>query len=124
VRGATLHAISDQAYQFSLDQAQDEHWPRISSFFSEGGLYADLEPEDLIRVNSWLISSVRIMENRYRQRGLGLLNDSELDAGGGRSHSGWYRSGFFLAFWETINPRTIWADDFVDFMESEVLGLR
>ena len=124
VRGATLQAISDQAFQYSLSQAQDEHWPRIQAFLNDGGSYDDFEGEDRARLYTWLVASTRVMENRYRQLRLGLLDEVELDVGGGRAATAWYRSEFYLAFWRSIEPTGIWSADFVDFMETEVLAIR
>jgi len=53
-----------------------------------------------------------------------VIDPVELDVGGGRGNIGWYRSHRFLDCWRTGAPAEIWGPDFIEFMETEVLGLR
>ena len=53
-----------------------------------------------------------------------MIDLVELDVGGGRGNIGWYRSHRFLDCWRTGAPAEIWGPDCIEFMETEVLGLR
>ena len=87
VRGATVQAISDQAIEFSLSFGQNDDWIRIITFLRAGGKMADLGPEDQTRFEYGAIYGIRVMENRYRQVQLGVIDPSEIDVGGGRANT-------------------------------------
>lgn len=74
---------------------------------------------------SWAVGvTVRIMEHRYRQAQLGIIDASTVDVGRGKANIGWYKSDHFLAYWQDVDQNVIWTADFVDFMETEVLEIR
>ena len=77
-----------------------------------------------IRYQYVVNATIRTMENRYRQVQLGVIGPVELDVGGGRGNIGWYRSHSFLDYWRTGAPAEIRVPAFIEFMETEVLGLR
>ena len=124
VRGATLQAISDQAFDFAISLVQDDDWIRIITFLEQGGRLEELDPEDQTRFQWGAVASVRVMENRYRQVRLGVLDAAELEVGGGRSNTSWYHSQHFLDYWQSRDQNREWSSDFVEFMETEVLSLR
>jgi hypothetical protein len=104
--------------------SQDEHWVRITTFLQTGGKYAELSQEDQIRYQ-WVVSAtVRIMENRFRQMQLGIISEDDLAAGGGAANTWWFRSEHFLDSWQSRDQTIRWNPEFLEFMETEILGLR
>jgi hypothetical protein len=124
VQSTTAQAISDQAFAFNQMLAQDDDWIRIYSFLLAGGTRAELSSEDQYRHRAFLSAGLRVMENRFRQVQLGVIDASELEVGGGTRNTEWYRSDHWLDFWKDTDQASRWSPDFVDFMETEVLGLR
>ncbi len=124
-RATAVQATADQILQWQTETALDPDWIRIITFLREGnGGYDDLSPEDRQRYG-WIVSStVRITENRYRQMQLGVISLEDLGAHGGVSNINWYRSDHFLAWWGSRDQTLSWAPDFVEFFETEVLGIR
>jgi hypothetical protein len=55
---------------------------------------------------------------------LGILGDSGLGIGTGMRNTGWYQSEHFRAHWRAENMAAVFEPAFVDFMESEVMGIR
>ena len=80
VRGATLHGIADQSFQYNLELVQDSDWMRIMTVLRSGAAVADLSPEDRQRVTWGFMASTRIMENRFRQYQVGTLNEAVIHA--------------------------------------------
>jgi len=68
--------------------------------------------------------TIRIMENRYRQVQFGIIDPSELEVGGGKANISWYRSAYFIEFWQAGEMKIRWTPDFIDFMETEVMAIR
>jgi len=124
VRGATIQAISDQSILGLLEGAADPDWIRILTRLGSGDAFGDLSPEDRMRYNLRASAIARVMENRWRQRELGILDDSGLGIGAGMRNTGWYHSEHFRAYWRQENMAAVFEPAFVDFMESEVMGLR
>jgi hypothetical protein len=124
VRGATIQAISDQSILGLLEGAADPDWVRILTHLGSGDKFADLSPEDRMRYTLRASAIARVMENRWRQRALGILDDSGLGIGAGMHNTGWYQSEHFRAYWREQNMAAVFEPSFVDFMESEVMGIR
>ena len=124
-RGSAVQATADQIVQWQTEVALDSDWIRIITFLREGeGEFADLSAEDQQRYN-WVVSStVRIMENRFRQMQLGVIGEEDLGFAGGTSNFNWFRSPHFLDWWDSTNAANAWAPDFLEFFETEVLGTR
>ena len=123
-RGAALQAIADQVIEFQLATALDDDWIRIITFLDNDGSYAQLSPEDQTRYG-WVAGvTVRIMEHRFRQAQLGIIDASTVDVSSGKANVRWYRSDHFRAYWQDVDQGVIWTPDFIDFMEMEVLGIR
>ena len=125
VRSAAVQAISEQVIDWQTSVALDNDWIRIASFLlEEGGTYSDLPPRDRVKYLYVVNPTIRIMENRYRQVKLGVIDPDELDVSGGRANISWYRSRHFLDYWRSSDPAQIWSPDFVEFMETEVLAIQ
>jgi hypothetical protein len=124
VRGATIQAISDQSILGLLEGAADPDWIRILTRLGNGGEFGDLSPEDKMRYNLRASATVRMMENRWRQTELGILGDSGLGIATGARNTAWYQSEHFRAYWREENMASALEPTFVDFMESEVMGIR
>jgi len=124
-RATAVQATADQIIQWQAEVALDPDWIRIITFLREGeGGYHDLSAEDRQRYG-WVVSStVRITENRFRQMQLGVINPEDLGAYGGTSNTNWFRSEHFLDYWRDSNVEGMWASDFLEFFETEVLGIR
>jgi hypothetical protein len=68
------------------------------------------------------MASTKIMENRFRQYQLGILDEAGLQQLGGAANSKWYGSESFREWWVASEPETQWTEDFVTFMEQQVMG--
>lgn len=124
VQGATVQAISDQSVLHLLEGAADPDWIRILTRLGDGAELGDLSPEDQMRYNLRASVTVRLMENRWRQTKLGTVGESGLSIATGARNAEWYRSEHFRTFWRDENMASLWEPDFVDFMESQVMGIR
>ena len=83
-----------------------------------------LSAEDATKYQ-WVVSAtVRVMENRFRQMQMGIISEDDLAAGGGAANRYWFRSDHFLDYWESQDQSIRWTPEFLDFMETEILGLR
>jgi len=71
-----------------------------------------------------VMPTVRVMENRYRQVQLGIIDPSELDVAGGKANTSWYRSPHFIDFWRASDADIRWSPDFIEFMETQVMAIR
>lgn len=123
-RAAAVQATIDQILQWQAASAADPEWIRIIYTLRSGATFSDLSPIDQQKYN-WIVSStVRITENRFRQMEMGVIDESDLGAGGGVSNPNWFRSPHFLEWWESADRTESWAPDFLEFFETEVLGIR
>ncbi len=77
-----------------------------------------------MRYNLRASATVRMMENRWRQTELGILGDAGLSVSTGMRNITWYQSEHFRAYWRAENMAAVWEPAFVDFMETEVMGIR
>lgn len=123
-RGTAVQATAEQIIQWQTEVATDPEWIRVITFLREGGSFHDLSPEDRQRYQWVVTSTVRIMENRFRQMELGVISREDLGIGGGTSNSAWFRSPYFLEWWQNADQTRSWAPDFLEFFETEVLELR
>jgi len=123
-RGAAVQSITEQVNDWQIEMASNDDWIRISVFLDDGGTYADLSTEDQMRYRYVVTPTIRIMENRYRQVRFGIIDPSELEVGGGKANTYWYRSAHFIEFWQTGEMKIRWTPDFIDFMEEEVMAIR
>jgi hypothetical protein len=124
IQGATIQAISDQSIAGVLSGAADSEWVRILSFFDQGGTFEELGPDDKMRFNMRASATARMMENRWRQTQLGVLDESGLEVGTGIRNTGWYQSDHFKAYWEHYDMHNSMDPEFVEFMETEVMRIR
>ena len=123
-RATAVQGTTDQIIQWQTERVQDPDWIRIITFLYGGGRYEELSPEDQTRY-SWTVSAtVRIMENRYRQLLLGIIDYEDLGVGGGMSNPAWFRSDHFIDWWRSSDKTQSWSGDFLVFFEREVLGIR
>lgn len=124
-RASAVQATSDQIIQWQTETSLDADWIRIITFLRrEGGTYADLSPEDQERFGWVVNSTVRIMENRFRQMQMGVISESDLGVSGGTSNANWFRSPYLIDWWESAPRENAWAPDFLEFFETEVLLIR
>lgn len=123
-RGAAVQSIAEQINDWQIEMASNEEWIRIQTYLNSGGKYAELSEEDRTRYLYVVTPTVRIMENRYRQVQLGIIDSSELDVGGGKANTNWYRSAHFIGFWHASDPDIRWSPDFIEFMETQVMAIR
>lgn len=123
-RGAAVQATMDQILQWQAETGSDSEWIRILDFLRNGGSYSELEQIDQTKYNWIVVSTVRITENRFRQMQMGVIDNSDLGIGGGTSNAAWFRSPYFLEWWSSADRTQSWAPDFLEFFETEILGLR
>ena len=123
-RGAAVQSIAEQVNDWQVEMASNENWIRIQVFLNSGGKYAELSEEDRVRYLYVVTPTVRIMENRYRQVQLGIIDSSELEVGGGKANTYWYRSAHFIEFWRASDANIRWSPDFIEFMETQVMAIR
>lgn len=123
-RASAVQATAAQIVDWQTEVALDPDWVRIMTFLGQGGRFADLSAEDRMRYQ-WVVSAtVRIMDNRFRQMQLGVIDAEDLGVGGGTANPNWFRSDHLLDWWRSQDRTTQWAPDFLDFFETEVLGIR
>ena len=123
-RAAAVQGTMDQILEWQAASASDPDWIRIINTLRTGAEYSDLSLLDQQKYN-WIVSStVRITENRFRQMEMGVIQEADLGAGGGVANLRWFRSPHFLAWWASEERTTSWAPDFLDFFETDVLGIR
>lgn len=123
-RAAAIQATGEQIIQWQTELATDADYIRVITFLRTGGSFAELSPEDQQRYGYAVSATVRIMENRYRQMRMGIIDPEDLGAYGGTSNPNWFRSEYFLAWWESTDSVGSWDPDFLEFFETEVLGIR
>jgi hypothetical protein len=123
-RAGAVQATMDQILQWQAESAADDEWIRIIDFLRNDGSYSDLSPIDRQKYHWVVASTVRIMENRFRQVQMGVIDEEDLGVGGGTSNPTWFRSPHFLAWWADADRSQAWAPDFLEFFETEVLGIR
>lgn len=124
IQGSTIQAISDQSIAGIHAGASNADWVRVLSFVTEGGNFEELHPEDKMRYNMWASATARMMENRWRQTQLGVLDESGLEVGTGIRNTGWYQSDHFKAYWEYYDMHNTMNPEFVEFMETKVMRIR
>ena len=123
-RAAAVQATMEQIIQWQTEVASDPEWIRIIDSLRNGGSYSDLSGLDQQKYN-WVVSAtVRITENRFRQMQMGVIDETDLGVGGGTSNPAWFQSPYFLAWWASDDRSRSWAPDFLEFFETEVLGIR
>jgi hypothetical protein len=122
VRGSTMQGIADQSLQFTLELSMDEDWLRLQErIVGDSVPPSQLSPLERRKLTWVLISSSRIMENRFRQIQLGILDEDAI-AQFGASRT-WYGSWWYREWWDEVyTPELQWAPDFIEFMESEMLA--
>lgn len=123
-RAAAIQATGEQIIEWQTELATDGDYIRVIAFLRNGGTFEELSPEDKQRYGYAVSATVRIMENRFRQMKMRIIDPGDLGAYGGTSNPNWFRSEHFLAWWESTDPEGSWAPDFLEFFESEVLGVR
>ena len=123
-RATAVQATADQITQWQAESGTDPEWIRIYDFVITGGAYADLSSLDQSRYGWVVTSTVRITENRFRQMQMGVIKAEDLGAGGGTSNAQWFQSEHFLDWWQAGDRTQSWAPDFLEFFETDVLGLR
>jgi hypothetical protein len=116
-RGVTLQAIADQSLLVTMAGVQHPDFRIAYQRASRGVKYAT--PSDANILMWWYSGVMRVMENRYRQVKLGLVDKSAMTQFGGTS--GAYRHPFFRAYWES--QRSTFTPDFVAFVEANLLTL-
>jgi hypothetical protein len=122
-RAAAVQATMEQILQWQAASASDPEWIRIIHDLQNGTSYSDLPTLDQQKYGWVVASTVRITENRFRQMEMGVIDPSDLGAGGGMSNPAWFRSSDFLEWWGSADRTESWAPDFLEFFEGEVLGL-
>jgi hypothetical protein len=121
VRGSTMQGIADQSLQFTLALSMDEDWLRLQErMVGDSVPPSQLSPLERRKLTWVLLSSSRIMENRFRQVQLGILDDDAI-AQFGASRT-WYGSWWYREWWDDYTPELQWAPDFIEFMETEMLA--
>jgi hypothetical protein len=123
-RAASVQAISAQITEWQASAHGNPDFMRVLTFLREGGTFADLEPQDRYLYGFVVNGSVRSMENRFRQVQLGIIDDADTKMGGGTSNLYWWRSDHLLDYWRSIDQTQMWPADFVEYMETTVLGIR
>lgn len=123
-RAAAIQATAEQILDWQAEVATDADAIRVFTFLRNGGKYADLSLEDQQRYRWIVLATVRIMENRYRQVQMGIIDREDMGVAGGTSNPNWFRSQQFLDLWASLEPEGSWAPDFLEFFETEVLGIR
>lgn len=121
VHGSTIHGIADQSMQFNLELSLNREWLAVYNRVTLDSVpFTELSEMERAQFGWVLTTSTRIMENRFRQRQLGILDENAMRQLGASEI--WYGSWWFRAWWDQANPEKRWAPDFVAFMERDVLS--
>jgi hypothetical protein len=123
-RASAVQTTQGQIVAWQTETALDDDWIRIQTFLTEGGTFAELSAEDRMRYNWVVASTVRLLETRYRQTQLGIMDPDDLGIGGGTSNPAWFQAPAFLDWWRSADRTRQWAPDFLEFFETEVLEIR
>lgn len=123
-QAGALQGTVEQILDWQVEAASDPDWIRIIHFLRTGGSFSELDSIDREKYR-WMVSpTVRIMENRFRQMQLGVIDPSDTGVGGGTSNPAWFQSPHFLEWWSSYDQSQGWASDFLEFFETEVLEIR
>ena len=123
-RAGAVQATMDQIIQWRSEHSTDPEWIRLVTFLEGGGSFTELSPEDRTRFAWTATSTVSMTENRFRQMQMGVISQEDLGAGGGTSNTAWFRAPYFLDWWKSRDRDRMWASDFLEFFETEVLDIR
>ncbi|QXD24409.1 hypothetical protein F7C95_00425 [Opitutia bacterium ISCC 51] len=117
VKSATIQAISEQSIAVADMMVQNEDL-RIAFLlaWNEAALSSDQDAQ----VTFFYVSLMRLNMNRYLQFKLGILEKETVLYLG--MQQGPYHSNHFKTFWS--QDKTSWPEDFVEFMETEVMTRR
>ena len=116
-RGVTLQGIADQSLVVTMVGLNNPDFRHAYQRASRGLKYAT--PSDYSILMWWYSGVMRVMENRYRQVQLGIVDRTALMQLGGAS--GAYRHPFFRAYWES--QRVTFPPDFIDFVNNNLLTM-
>ena len=116
VRGATIQGISDQSIEAALAVAEI---PEMREGFAKifAGREAELTPAEEDALVMLYTAVMRISENRFRQRQLGVFETPEAVGGG----AAMYRVPFFRTFWDS--RRFEYPSDFANYVDEFLLPL-
>ena len=116
VRSATLHDVSRMSYDVSTLMIEN---PDLRA--AQRAYCAENASEDQLQLLRLLYAALmRVQQNRLYQVQLGILDESEVLAIGGRG--GGYRHQYFAEFWTSVQET--YPPDFVEYIEAEILPLQ
>ena len=116
VRGETIQGIAEMSVEVVLAGFSD---PEFVALFERARSDVDsLTAVERARLNWWYNASMRVVENRYRQMNVGLVEDVT-EALGGRG--GAYQHPYFPIFWEFA--RNQYPPDFQRWVDDTYLPL-
>ena len=115
VRSSTLHDVSRMSYDVTALLVENADLREARRALC--GENATEDQYDQFRL--WYASLMRVQQNRFFQVQLGILDESEVLAVGGRG--GAYRHPYFAEFWSRV--RDSYPPEFIQYIEAEVLPL-
>ena len=115
VRSSTLHDVSRMSYDVTTLLVEHADLREARRALCRG----DATEDQYDQFRLWYASLMRVQQNRIFQVQLGILDESEVLAVGGKG--GAYRHPYFAEFWSMV--RDSYPPDFVEYIEAEVLPL-
>ncbi len=72
-RAAAVQGISETVIEWTTTMLENDDWMRIQTFVDNGGKREDLSPLDQQRYYYGAVSTLRLMDLRFRQVQLGII---------------------------------------------------
>ena len=116
-RAAAIQATADQSLQVIIAWAADEQAVRLMTRLLDGALPSEFSDDENTKLRFMFLATFRIMENRYRQSDLGLIDDPMIFTG----RAAIYRSPYLAARWDEFRSAVV--PDFAEQFEVD-FGLR
>ena len=118
VRGATLQSIGEMSLGTVLLLAEDDELNEAFRIAMESGAES-LTPHQASILTAFTTGALRIVEARFRQIELGILDEDDSFVAGGAST--FYRSDWFADWWEA-SGRGESSPDLVAWVEATLLA--
>jgi len=119
VRGTTVQSIAEMSFDATLAVSQDDELAEAYRLATQEGVDT-LTPHQVMILASFTAASLRIVETRFRQVSLGILDEGEGFIAGGASS--FYNTEWFAYWWDLVGSGDA-SPDFAAWVESEILGV-
>jgi len=115
VRSSTLHDVSRMSYDVTTLLIENPDLRAAQRAYCAGNASEDQN----FQLRLLYSALMRVQQNRFYQVQLGILDESEVLAIGGKG--GAYRHPYFAEFWTSVQE--MYPPSFVEYIEAEILTL-